>query len=568
MLERQGYEYMENTTKTTGAVCFCGQGIVEELSFEAVLLDETLVRGDVWVLKEALQQVGGMNYRLQAKRNYELLIRIAKDYTVLRGGEENRQDYFPGEEKQESGKWIRLPQESSPEDGVTDPAEEMKTDCYLIGRYKQELISMNSFNAAVLSVYQVGGESAVAYLEQMLGETKAYYDIYGCTQPILIYIGNDVCYSILDVFSRGLGDALKNLGQNVEYYDFSKRGIEELGNYVRRKFKAVIGVQTYMFSVQRESGILVHDEIDAPLYQFVFDHPISFWMHLKKVPKRLCVLTLDGNYVNFIKTWLGYKARFFPPAGEEKFCNEGQRDYELTFLGGLASYGEGLVRKLWDVRKQDRQRGFLLNRYVLYMRKNLDKPPEYAFEKVLEYYREDYSREEFWQMFYNERWVFRGVSQYYRNKTIEILLCAGICVHVYGDGWENSYLWGNPGLIHHEAVMGDEALKVYARSKLSLNVMSWHKDGFTERIANAMLQKSVVVTDRTTYLEQNFVNGEDLLMFDLGNLRALPDQIRALLDDEAKRTQMAENAYVKAASRHTWKQRAEKLLEFMEEDQT
>ena len=98
--------------------------------------------------------------------------------------------------------------------------------------------------------------------------------------------------------------------------------------------------------------------------------------------------------------------------------------------------------------------------------------------------------------------------------------------------------------------------------------MSWHKDGFTERIANAMLQKSVVVTDRTTYLEQNFVNGEDLLMFDLGNLRALPDQIRALLDDEAKRTQMAENAYVKAASRHTWKQRAEKLLEFMEEDQT
>lgn len=559
---------MENITKTTGAVCFCGRGTMEELSFEAVLLDETLVQGDVWVLKEALQQAGGMNYRLHAKRNYELLIRIVQDYVVLRGGEENRQEYFSEEKQPESDRWIRLPQESSIEGDVTDLMEEMKTDCYLIGRYKKELISMDSFDAAVLGVYQGGGESAVAYLEQMLGETKAFYNIYGCTQPILIYIGNDVCYSILDVFSRGLGEALKNLGQNVEYYDFSKQGIEELGNYARRRFKAVIGVQTYMFSVQRESGTLVHDEIDAPKYQFVFDHPISFWMHLKKVPKQLCVLTLDGNYVKFIKTWLGYKTRFFPPAGEERFSGEEQRDYELTFLGGLASYGEGLVRKLWAVRKQDRQRSFLLNRYVLYMRKNLDKPPEYVFQKVLEYYRDDYSREEFWQMFYNERWVFRGISQYYRNKTIEILLRAGLRVHVFGDGWENSYLWGNPGLIHHDAVMGDEALKVYARSKLSLNIMSWHKDGFTERIANAMLQKSVVVTDRTAYLEQNFVNGEDLLMFDLGNLRALPDQIRALLGDEARRTQMAENAYEKAASRHTWRQRAEKLLEFIEEDRT
>lgn len=557
---------MENKTKTVGAVCFCGRGKMEALSFETILLDETQAQGDVWVLKEALQQAGGMNYRLRAKRNYELLIRIAKEYVVLRGGEENRQEYFPADNKQESDRWIHLRQESNAQGDMTDPAEELKTDCYLIGRYKKELISINSFDAAVLGVYQAGGESAVGYLEKMIGETKEFYDIYDCTQPILIYIGNDVCYSILDVFSRGLGEALKELGQRVEYYDFSEQGIERLGNYVRRRFKAVIGMQTYMFSVQRESGSLVHDEIDAPKYQFVFDHPVCFWMHLKKIPKQMCVLTLDGNYVNFIKTWFGYKARFLPPAGEEKFCGEERKDYEITFLGSLGSFGEGLVRNLWAVRKQDKKKSFLLNRYILYMRKNLDKTPEYALQKVLEHYKGDFSKEEFWRMFYNERWVFRGVCQYYRNKTIEILLNAGFCVHVYGDGWENSYLWGNPGLIHHAAVLGDEALKIYARSKLSLNIMSWHKDGFTERIANAMLQKSVVVTDKTAYLQQNFVNGEDLLMFDLGNLKALPDQIKALLDDESRRKQMAENAYEKAASRHTWRQRAEKLLEFMEED--
>ena len=108
-------------------------------------------------------------------------------------------------------------------------------------------------------------------------------------------------------------------------------------------------------------------------------------------------------------------------------------------------------------------------------------------------------------------------------------------------------------------------MEVYARAKLSLNIMTWHKDGFTERIANAMLQKSVVVTDRTTYLDKNFVDGEELLMFDLENLKKLPEQMKELLADEAKREQIAQRGYEKA-QRHTWQQRAEMILEWIEKD--
>ena len=168
-------------------------------------------------------------------------------------------------------------------------------------------------------------------------------------------------------------------------------------------------------------------------------------------------------------------------------------------------------------------------------------------------------------MFHRERWVIYHLADYYRNKTIEILLNKGISLHVFGESWKRCPVLGSQKLICHQAAIGRDALKVYARAKLSLNIMTWHKDGFTERIANAMLQKSVVVTDRTTYLDKNFVDGEELLMFDLENLKKLPEQMKELLADEAKREQIAQRGYEKA-QRHTWQQRAEMILEWIEKD--
>lgn len=545
-----------------GAVCLNGQCEKRELSFEEILLDETLVQGEVWVLQEALRNAGGMNYRLRAKQNYELLIRIAKDYTVLQLGQEAGAEELP---KEAPENWLRLEPEA---DGTSDSGdgsvqEGLKTDCYLIGRYREELLSMGSFDSAVLGILSAGREDITQYLEQMIAGTNEFYDIYDCTQPILIYTGSDVCYNILDIFAGALADALEEMGQRVEYYDIRERQIAQLDGYMRQRFKAVIGVQTYMFSVKRKKGGFAHDEISAPKYHFWLDHPIRGKDHLYQVPRGLCILTPDGNYAKFIRDYYGHPARFLPPAGCEKPCKNQKKDYGLVFIG---SYCDGPMEDLRTLRKMSRKECYLVNRYILYMRRDLNITPEKALKKALEYYGITCSKEEFTEILYRERWVICSLPHYYRNKIIELLLKEGITLHVFGDTWKSSPMWGHPGLIHHEAVTGEDALEVYARSKLSLNIMSWHKDGFTERIANSMLQKAVVVTDRTTYLEENFVDGKDLLLFDLGHPEELPGRIKELLANEEKRKQMAENGCRKARSGHTWRQRAEKILEYIEED--
>ena len=45
--------------------------------------------------------------------------------------------------------------------------------------------------------------------------------------------------------------------------------------------------------------------------------------------------------------------------------------------------------------------------------------------------------------------------------------------------------------------------------KVGLNIMTWHKYGMTERIANICLSGAVCLTDSSEYLRNNFNNNEN-----------------------------------------------------------
>lgn len=559
---------MKSKKELIGAICISENAIQTELSFEEILLDERLVQGDIWVLKKALCSVGGINYRLMSKQNYELLIRISQEYIVLLLNDIESVAFLRMVNADEKS-WMHLQFDPSRKESFECEEyrlleDSLKTDCYLISRYRSELIAMDCFQDAALGILSsgAGNEDIMQYLEGMVAKNEDFYYIYDCTQPILIYTGIDLCYNILNTFSTELGAAFEELGQRIEYFDSSKQSPEEIVHYTKRRFKSVIGMQTNMFSVKWKTGELIHNDITAPKYNFLFDHPIWLRNYLEQKPNQFCALTPDENYAHFIKKYFNYPARLLPPAGELLFCEEKQRDYEVAFLG---SYGEEPIDNLKYIRSIDKKRAYLLNWYISYMRNHLDETPEHAFEKALEHYGIPYTQSEFIDLFYRERWVITELANHYRNKVIKTLLDAGIAVHIFGDTWKESPMWVHPMLISHPAVYGKDALEVYARAKISLNIMRWHKDGFTERIANAMLQKSVVITDRTVYLEKNFTDGINIILFNLNHLKELPGRIRDLLAHENKRKMIAENGY-KKAQQHTWRSRAVKILEMIEED--
>ena len=518
-----------------------------------ILLDETICEGQILIEKNSLVEAGGLNPYLKAKQKYELLVRLAFEKPIL----------------------LEEIQVEAEEECIllTDDEKEMtdlhgwKTDCYVTGKYSKQLLDAGMLNEVVTAIITEAGASGreaetIAFLEQMIGKKNAYWKIAEGICPILIYRGDDICHNVLNVFADQFGAALTQAGRKVIYFDCKENEPAALTQYMHQHFQAIIGVQTYLFSIKMQDGVhYLHEYLYGPKYNFVFDHPVWMLQHMKQHYSDFYILTHDANYVAFIEKYFKQKALLFPPAGvmsQEK--DEKKRIYDLTFVGTYGNYWNEVLL----IRRMERKKRFLANHFLLIMRQNPTDTAEQALEKVIKKQGMQLSDEEFLQLLYELRRVIYCVMHYYRDRVLREILESGIRIDVFGDSWKNCPLTRYPNLICHSNVTVEESLEILKQSKLSLNIMSWHKGGFTERMANIMLAGAVLVTDDTTYLEGKYTQDE-LVSFSLAERKKLPDRIKALLQDDKLRQTIAENGKKKTMQEHTWKKRAEQFMDILME---
>lgn len=527
----------------------------DSLNFLDILLDETTIYGTIYIPKKCFLTVSSLNHRLPAKENYELMLRLAQEFPILLSETppSDLDSYF-----------VVYAEETFPDEA------NLQTDCYIISRYKKLLLDHGLFDAAtesILTQAQALGcqESILSFMTDMLQERGLYLHYYLGSEPFLIYTGDDVCYHILSVFAEELGSALRRQGQLVEYFDLSQKNFTDAAQLIRRKFQAVIGVQTYMFSAQLENNMgFLHDHIIGPKYNFVLDHPIWFRNHLTSVPKNLTIFTLDRNYATFARKHFPVQARFFPPGGIEQANTSIARIYDVTFIGTYLNN----ARDVWNsLRNITREKRFLINRLWLTMRKHPAQSAEASLQIALDYYNLSVTDAEFLELLHSLRTYILFISYRYRSKILETLLVSGIKLDIFGSSWRYCPLRNHPNFIWHDQDLStEECLDIWQHSKIALNIMSWHKDAITERILNSMLQKAVVATERNPYMEASFSSGEDLILYDLSTLDTLPDQIHNLLENPNLLSHIAERGYQKAHISHTWNQRAIELLDIACED--
>ena len=523
----------------------------EGIPFLELLLNENLCEGTIWIEKKLAVRVGGVNMRLGAKRKYELLIRVAREIPVelVDVGE------VPGK------CCIKLEDD---EEALSEDCG-WKTDCYVAGKYSGELQKNGVFDAvvqAILTEAAAAGrqEETLGFLEQMLRREEVYWGIAEGSRPILIYKGDDVCHNVLNVFAEQFGAALAHIGKKVIYFDCGKEEIGALTRYMQQHFQAIIGVQSYLFSVKMKDEVhYLHEYIYGPKYNFIFDHPVWMRQHLLHRYPDFYVLTHDENYVEFTKRYFCREAILFPPAGMiSEESGECQRIYDITFVGTWGNYWNEVLL----IHQMERKKRFIANRFLLKMRRCPDITAEQALAEVLEERGVQICDADFLDLLYELRRVIYCVMHYYRDRVLRSILESGLRLDAFGDSWESCPLKRFPNLVCHPNVTVEESLKIWKQSKLSLNVMSWHKGGFTERMANIMLAGAVLVTDATTYLDGRY-GEEDLLPFRLSERDGLSERIKRLLEDDALRQKLAENGRQKTLREHTWEKRAEEFAELL-----
>lgn len=382
----------------------------------------------------------------------------------------------------------------------------------------------------------------------MLGNTGVYERLEKDTAPFFVVIGNDICYGVLNYFGRAIADELVKNGQAVVTSDERYGTIENNASFLAQRYKGLIGFQ----SPALESEFF--GKVKGEKYQFLFDNPFFLDSLLQNIADDYHILSQDGDYAKYVNRYFHTKnAIHFPPAGTDLgYAGNKDRPYDIIFMGSYISI---------DAQQEYSQ---VERCYYEYMLANPHLTFEEGFRVILKELQISLNDEQFREALHSIRNVGFNIRSHYRGKVLETILDAGYTIHVFGDSWNGYDYKGKGNLIIHPEVFMEESLQIMGKAKIGLNVMSWHKAGMTERIANYMLSGAVCISDVTTYLEENFVDGEEIILFRLQELERLPEKIARLLGDSEYRDSIAHKAYKKAAELHTWKKRTEQLLELVE----
>lgn len=406
--------------------------------------------------------------------------------------------------------------------------------------------------------FSVGeGSSDYQYIfsvrEGFCKRNKKEIDKYISQLPILIYKSESICFGVLNRFADMMKECLLALGEKVEVIDVNQTPPESIAGYCGRRYKAILGIQTYLFSMHFNDGRNIHDYIFGPKYNMIFDHPCCMYNHLTKGPLDYHVLIHDRNYYKFIKEYYPSvsSVSIFPPAGE-RFKGRAAKEYPLTFIG---SYKDP---DTWDlvIKELDEKYHGKAGALVEYMYQN----PNQTYEEGL---LSMYGKEANAEVFYDLKQTYFVVMSRIRKEILLNILDAGLELHVFGDSFDNEVFSCYENLHIHKELTPEESIEVYAKSKATLNIMSWHKDGRTERVANAMLNFALVVTDRCDYLCEEYSDNDDIILFDLKDYSDLGERIQKALDNQDKLYSMVDNAFNKAINIDTWEKRAEEFLSIL-----
>lgn len=522
-----------------------------------------------------LEKAGGWNGKLLCGAQYEWLVRMAAQMSAeelyMLPLEEAKEQAVSGAAENESaaGQDGAGAQHGYP---LPQYAEMYETYAFVLANYFEELKACGQFDGLVLSLLTLSknqgvNDYCVSVLESMLGHSDRYYALLEAGSPVLVLMGDPICGDVLTNFAYEFMKCLRRAFVPVEVFDMSKEPVADMRRFPDRTYRALVGFQTALVTV-RSGEMLINNFVHGPKINFLYDHPLRLYDFFTLPLERHFLLTQDEDYAAYINRYYPCikQSCHLPPAGIELCAAERvaweNKKTEPVFVANYYNYR----LRLKEMDKLEEPLRTLSYALFAYAKENPNLPIEQAFERVLDAQEMTVEDVYFAKLLFSCTDATKAVIDYYRELTVKTILDAGITLHVYGDTWLESPFARHPHMKIYRDVSCMDGIRAIANAKISLNIMSWHKAGMTERIANTMLNCSVCVTDCTRYLEEHFAEGEEYVSFDLEHLEELPKKLAALQRDDARARRIAMAGYRKADKEHRWQNRVDKFLEMLDND--
>lgn len=302
-----------------------------------------------------------------------------------------------------------------------------------------------------------------------------------------------------------------------------------------------------------------------PYLNILMDHPFHYEKPLRNAPETAVVLCTDRNHVKYIRRFFRniHQVDFLPHAGVELHCKHkpiAERGIDVLYAGALPIYTVAkMIPDLSSIREVDGED--MMQSVLSDLVHNPQKTTEQAIEEYVKSKRNDVSDERLQEIIVKMRFVDSYATSFFREQAVRILVESGVQVTAYGTGWNQCEWSDNPHLTYGGKVLAPQILPLMNDSKIVLNTMTWFKAGSHDRVFNGMLAGAAVVTDDSTYMRREFTDGRELVMFSLQDLATLPERVFDLFGHISHMQEMADCGYHAASEHHTWKNRAEYLVE-------
>ena len=311
------------------------------------------------------------------------------------------------------------------------------------------------------------------------------------------------------------------------------------------------------------------DLLDCPYIAFSVDPPAFLQHELDLVPERSIIFCTCHSHKDYLEK-IYPPGRFrelpvLPPPGlaiqdsepEDATTFEKNRDIEILFTGSLRPTGKTKWEDTKGLTKQ------ILDDAFDICLKTECLPTHVGIEGAIDEKAPNWDQEQ--RLTFVRKWtsaVHENTHATRRMAAMKKIASAKIPVNVYGLFWEKrlyrfkSFIYGGEGSYR-------ETLDLLPRSRIVINCNSNFVAGGHDRVFSAQLAGAAVVSDVSTYYEDQYKDGESIAFYRWTELDKLPDILLDLKNNPEKAARIAQGGQTIAKQLHTWDERAEQVLTYL-----
>lgn len=341
--------------------------------------------------------------------------------------------------------------------------------------------------------------------------------------------------------------------------------------------------ENYIFDIKNDSSGGDY----VKLWHIILDHPLYHNSVLRQPLKNMRVVCLDETHAEYIRKYYSHIKEVIvmplPADTAKSLVPYNERSRDVLFTGtytssenivalAMRSSGDSVEIKNFQTMHKEPAQEFInsmqiFNKMAGYLLENPCETIENAYTFALGDITEEKVLKETAAAFADglelNFWADMFIRAVIREELLMEMLRNGIDVDIFGHGWEKFVeKCGNveksegrfKGKINICGEVDYRQLpELYADAKIALNVLPWFKAGQHDRIALAMCNGCVCVTDESTYLEKKFVDGENIFMYSLEDMTGAAMLVRDLLTHPLEAARAAAKGYVCAVSSLSFK---------------